>query len=159
MRFLFLVAACLLICCATPYQPKGFGGGYEDVQIDETTFEVAFRGNGFTSAQRVRLMLLYRCAELTTQHAYDYFLILGAEGEVLTHEVQLGSDRFSGSSQSYGGTTRYSGTYHAAPRIPVRRYSNSVLIRVLRREGDAPPPPGALEARSVISHLALQISR
>jgi hypothetical protein len=58
--------------CATPYQQKGIAGGYSDTRIGRDTVLISFKGNGYTSKERVQLYLLYRCAEVTRQYGYDY---------------------------------------------------------------------------------------
>jgi len=73
---LFLSVLITLFGCATKYQPMGFAGGYSGVQLAENSFEVTFRGNGYTSHETVRKSALYRCAELTIEHGYDYYVIV-----------------------------------------------------------------------------------
>jgi hypothetical protein len=64
----------LILCsCATGYGAKGFSGGYSDTRIDDTHYVVSFDGNGFTDKARVWNYWIYRCAELTQQHGYEYF--------------------------------------------------------------------------------------
>jgi len=66
----------LMFGCATAYQAKGFRGGYNDIQLDENTFRVSFRGNGFTSQDTVITYLLYRCAEITRRQKKTILLSL-----------------------------------------------------------------------------------
>jgi hypothetical protein len=73
---LVAVAALALAACATPYQKMGFRGGYEDTRVDETTFIVEFSGNAFVSRGTVDTYIHYRCAELTLEAGYDYFVVL-----------------------------------------------------------------------------------
>lgn len=68
--------------CATPYQPDGLGGGYSDTFIDGRTVSVSFNGNEFTPRNQVELDLLYRCAEITHNSGYDYFVLLDPDTEV-----------------------------------------------------------------------------
>ena len=35
MRILFIILLFLINSCATPYQPKSFGGGYSSIQLDK----------------------------------------------------------------------------------------------------------------------------
>jgi hypothetical protein len=80
-----LLTAVLLLAlsaCATPYQPDGLGGGYSDTFIDGRTVSVSFNGNQFTARNRVELDLLYRCAEITHNSGYDYFVLLDPETDV-----------------------------------------------------------------------------
>jgi len=64
---------------ATPYQPyipeggPGTHGGYSEEQLTPDDFIVRFHGNELTSRERVEGYLLYRAAELTLQHGYDWF--------------------------------------------------------------------------------------
>jgi hypothetical protein len=50
-------------------------GGYSDTRIGQDTVLVSFKGNGYTSKERVQLYLLYRCAEVIRQYGYDYFVV------------------------------------------------------------------------------------
>src|SRR5690242_4719787 len=77
---LCLAVALALSACATSYGPQGLKGGYSHMQLDATTFRVDFKGNGFTSRERVEQMLFFRCADLTVQSGYDYFVILSRDG-------------------------------------------------------------------------------
>jgi len=73
-------AALILQGCATSYQKIGFltGGGYSEIQLDENVFNVSFRGNGYTSRERVADFTLLRSAELTLEHGFQYFAIIDA---------------------------------------------------------------------------------
>ena len=62
--------------CASPYKnQKGisFFGGYRDEEVSPGIYKVTFNGNGYTSLDRVRLCVMYRCAELTLERGYDYY--------------------------------------------------------------------------------------
>jgi len=39
--------------CATPYQPKGYTGGYEEVEVEPGLFFLEYLGNGYTSLPTV----------------------------------------------------------------------------------------------------------
>jgi hypothetical protein len=73
---LFVVVSC--VGCSTAYQHKSFTGGFDDRMIDDNTAYVTFRGNGFTSQETVEQYVLLRCAEVTTTHGYDYFIVGGS---------------------------------------------------------------------------------
>jgi hypothetical protein len=62
--------------CATAYQRENITGGYSDFRLDETTYRVRFKGNNYTSRDQVERFLLYRCAEVTAQRGYDYFVLV-----------------------------------------------------------------------------------
>jgi hypothetical protein len=71
-----LAAAAALAGCATPYQAVGLTGGYTNKKVDDQTYHVEFSGNGYTSRQMVHKYFMYRCAELTQQEGYKYFMII-----------------------------------------------------------------------------------
>ena len=57
----------------------GFNGmyidGYENSQYDENVFRMSFDGNVFDRYNEIYNMNLYRCAELTIESNYRYFVI------------------------------------------------------------------------------------
>src|ERR1043166_4513540 len=71
----FACALAMMLGCATPYQPKGYTGGYQDLQIGDNMFRVSFEGNGFTSAERTSEYLLLRDAEVTLDKGFRWFII------------------------------------------------------------------------------------
>jgi len=76
----------VLAGCATPYQSIESlnlnGGGYADAQIAEDMFTVSFRGNGYTSRDRVDNMALLRAADITLENGFRYFIILDQDKSV-----------------------------------------------------------------------------
>lgn len=65
--------------CATAYQREHITGGYTDFPLADNTYHVRFKGNNYTSRDKVESFLLYRCAELTTQLGYDHFVLLSED--------------------------------------------------------------------------------
>jgi hypothetical protein len=57
----------LLVGCSTPYQPKGFGGGYEEVELKPGVYFLSFRGNGYTSQATVMTYWHRRAKELCAE--------------------------------------------------------------------------------------------
>jgi hypothetical protein len=52
--FLFSVGAAIaLFGCATPYQAKGFSGGYASFETQPGVYYVSFQGNGYTARETV----------------------------------------------------------------------------------------------------------
>lgn len=80
MRFALWIAAALAVLmlqgCATPYGAKGVTGGYEEQQIDESSYRVTFTGNGKTGRDMVWNYWIYRCAELTKTKGFDLFVLV-----------------------------------------------------------------------------------
>jgi hypothetical protein len=75
--FLASVMSTVLIGCATGYTSSGFTGGYSDTQLAPDVFRVTFKGNGYTSAERVQDFALLRAADLALTNGYTHFGILG----------------------------------------------------------------------------------
>lgn len=76
MIYLFVVVSFLIECSpSTPYQSRRFTGGYEETQLDSSKFIISFRGNGYTSYERVSDFCLLRCAEVSKDHGFAYFLM------------------------------------------------------------------------------------
>lgn len=70
--------ALALARCATDYQPQGFTGGYSDYLTAPDEAMITFHGNGYTAPERVGQMAALRCAEVTLEHNYRYFIMVGA---------------------------------------------------------------------------------
>ncbi|HET7437509.1 MAG TPA: hypothetical protein VFN10_22585 [Thermoanaerobaculia bacterium] len=66
-------AALVLIGCTTAYQPSGATGGFSEVKLSETSYQVRFRGNGYTGPGQVQQFMLRRAAELALENGYRYF--------------------------------------------------------------------------------------
>ncbi|HKB91807.1 MAG TPA: hypothetical protein VKC60_14920 [Opitutaceae bacterium] len=64
----------ILTGCSTPYQANGLMGGYSDYMVAPDEAIVTFYGNGYTSGMQVIQMTARRCAEVTLQHGYRYFV-------------------------------------------------------------------------------------
>ena len=66
MRWIAGAALVATMGCATPYQPAGYRGGYEDFQIPGRpgVIYLSFSGNGFTSRARVTQLWYQRAQEL-----------------------------------------------------------------------------------------------
>ena len=83
MKRVVLLLVCVLTVvvlagCATPYQRDGGTGGYSEKRLLEYSFRVSFRGNAFTSRQRTSDFCFLRCAEVTLENGYDYFVLVGS---------------------------------------------------------------------------------
>jgi len=78
-----LSALSLAGCLATPYQPDGIGGGYSETQLGSSMIGVSFRANSSTPKHTVETYLLYRCAEVTRNAGYNYFVPLSHNASVV----------------------------------------------------------------------------
>lgn len=159
LLFLFLSA------CATTYRPLGFGGGYSDVQIDANTYRVSFRGNGYTSRDRVETYMLYRCAELTDQAGYDYFVVVNTGTDARQSFVTTPGTYSSttvGTATAYGntayGSATTTGTYTPGQTMVATRYGGTAIIKLFK--GDKPSEnPNAFVAREVLKYLGPNVPK
>lgn len=86
------LATASLTACATPYGPAGeFGGfqhgGYTDRRISDNTQIVYFEGNSANTCGQIRTYLIYRCAQVTLNSGYDYFIITSMSGSQINTNV------------------------------------------------------------------------
>ena len=153
----WLLAVCGLCSCATPYQEMGYLGGYKDIRLDSNTVSVSFEGNGGTPRQTVETYLLYRCAEVTRDAGYDYFVILNqlTEANFAVAPGQYTSSTFAtrsrGSSTMQSSTT---GTYFQGPASAA--YTSQALIKMFKGRKPA-ESAAAFDAQDIIEHLGPQV--
>lgn len=112
-KVLFIAPLIVFIAsCSTRYQPDGFTGGYEEVQLSENIFSVTFSGNGYTKKQKAVDFCLLRCAELTKENGFEYFSIINQNNDVTnTSYTSPSSSVTTGSVNSYGQVNAYTNTY------------------------------------------------
>lgn len=99
MKYLFL-SLVLFYGCATPYQQKGFRGGYEEIALEDGVFLVTAEGNGYTSKTSVLNIAYRRAKELCP----NGFVDLGRDDSA---DVHIGSN-FNGT-----GIQTYTRHYYA----------------------------------------------
>jgi hypothetical protein len=148
---LILTAALALITasCATPYQSKGFVGGYSDTALAPDVYRISFRGNRYTSKDRAQDFALLRAADLTLSHGYRYFCIVnetegGRHGLINTP----GYSYTTGNAYALGNMVYGSAhtTYVPGVSIPVFKPESGLLIQCFR---ERPPGAFALDASFV----------
>lgn len=163
---LVLVASCSLFG-PSKYAPYSntLQQGYQETPLDSTTWRVTFSGNPGTSYDIVDRYALYRCAELTSQHGYDYFVVQSEQAEktidVSTEHgvasrtvVDSSKHPVTGQEQnSYTGRTR-SGQYVTASQS--HAVTKTIRMFLGQRPGDN---PNAYDAKSMLSVMAPSIER
>jgi hypothetical protein len=109
--FLFLTALSL-VGCATPYQPKGFKGGFSETQLSENVFRVYFRGNGYTKEERAEDFTMLRSAELAEEHGFQYFVVVDENSiSSVTGSVVMPTQTTTTASATGVGNTAYGTAY------------------------------------------------
>ena len=165
LRLIALSAACLLAGCTTAYQPDGVSGGYSDRMIASNTAQVTFRGNRMTAPDTVHSYLLRRCAELTLQDGYNYFVVVHEEEPNEGNTDSLGSKVTTATIEMYQGN----------PQGDARAYDANLTLRtLLAEEGESeepqtpiaagaseaipPPIPGAGEPSASVANASVASS-
>lgn len=151
LPLLLALAAC---ATQTPYQPARQGVGYSEQRLESNRFRVSYAGNARTPRSAVENYLLYRSAELTLQHGYDYF--------VLSDQSTLVETRYQYSLSGWGGF----GPYYWYPRAalgvntayPETEFQAEALVLMFK----GPKPADdrkAFDAREVQANLESSIPR
>ena len=122
-----IILCTLLTGCPTAYRPENLTGGYSNFRMGDTTYRVRFKGNNYTTRDKVEKFLLYRCAQLTTQLGYDHFFLISED----TLDI---SDPF------------------AKAGFFARNYYATALIQVARQ----PDQVGAYDAQEVMRQVQAQ---
>lgn len=132
----FTIIFCLA-SCATAYKPNGLTGGYSEMKLNSNTYVVNFRGNGFTSPERVKAMALLRGADLTKQNGFRYFAVMDADDRVNTSYHSTPTTITGNSFGNYFGYNRfgtYSGSSHytinPGETYAVNRYGSTLTIKM-----------------------------
>jgi len=85
LKVLLLYVSFNLIGCATGYYSNRFTGGYSEIQIQDDIFKVKFRGNAYIDKDEVADYTLLRCAEVTLENGFSYFIIIEEKTDVRTY--------------------------------------------------------------------------
>lgn len=102
-------SAALVAGCATGYQPNGLTGGFEEAQVNETSFRVSFRGNGYTSTNRAEELTLLRSAELCLERGYPGFVLLRERSDIKNESIWVSNTTVRrGNIFSTGGDLTFS---------------------------------------------------
>ena len=145
-RILIVAEVVLLASCVTPtkYAADTNGYGYREVQIDSTAYQVSFKGNSETAPEDISRYALFRCAELTDQEGFDYFILLDDKNAATT---------------SSGETWGYNSDNEWAPKTTVyTEHSDMKTIRMYK--GIAPTGnPQVYSAKSLLKYMGPTVQR
>lgn len=78
-RLLIVVLFGVTLGCATGYHHDSFTGGYSETRLGEDIFQVTFRGNGYTRADKAADFSLLRSAEIALENGFRYFVVVETE--------------------------------------------------------------------------------
>lgn len=162
----------MLAACATPYVKSGeIGGiqhgGYDDVVTNSNTAIVTFDGNKYNTSLSLHNYLLYRCAEVTLQQGYRYFVITSisasrtniALNTKTTDKPIYPPPSFIGNTYSATSLKSYQLNGTRTPNSPAqqcdlcRSHAVSAVIKMFGSSDKQPPNmPRTYSAEDVIAH-------
>ena len=134
--FFTTITVALLTSCATPYQPKSFTGGFSEIQLDQNTVRVTFNGNAKTPRETVETYMLYRCAEVTLEYGFDYFILLDnvtdvQHGAIVSPGTYQSSTNVSAIGPNYATATT-TGTYTPGTVTPYQKFGTTATINLFK---------------------------
>lgn len=162
----------LLTSCQTTYNETGdYGGfphgGYTDSRINGNTAIVNFSANILTRQKDVESYLLYRCAKVTLENGYDYFVVVSTSSsptnvtvneEVVNHtetnpptmhRTYYQSTRIKSYAVSNTNTQQF---YQAhSPNSSQEAHGAVSVIKMY--QGRPPGMPNAYNANDIIAHI------
>ena len=132
MKIFFSILICLIIGgCATSYQNKSLTGGYSETRLQDNMFTVYFRGNGYCSDERAQDFLMLRCADLTLENGFKFFIISDSSTNDKTLYYNSSSvTHTQGTINSIGNTSYGNFTSQQSPGliIPIKKHRCSCTI-------------------------------
>lgn len=88
--------------CSTGYHSSGwFTGGYSDFKTTSDTFVVTFKGNGYTSSDKVYQYALKRASEITIKNGYKYFSVISTADQTRSYAYTDTFSHVNGSASAY----------------------------------------------------------
>ncbi len=125
-RIILILILISMAGCAPQYQKKeySFGTGFSETQLDENIFRVTYTGDDFTDNEATADFSMLRCAELTMEQGYKYFVPIADNSSIKTQTYTtpvtyktLNHGNGITSTQAYGGNTYTSSTATADKTI------------------------------------------
>ncbi|MBU2547007.1 MAG: hypothetical protein KKB20_01230 [Proteobacteria bacterium] len=159
MKYAALLLIGLLIagCGATRYQRIGSEGGYDDQCITDTNCLVWFRGNSQTPSERAMFYSLYRCAELTLERGFDYFVVESSIEDLQKSEYHVPAE-YKTTTTTEGNKTETKTSFSPARVETVEKPLARIRISMFKGEKPADAKE-AYSAREVMRNLEPRIER
>lgn len=126
--------ALALAGCATPYEPTGVMGGFEEVRVSANSYRISVQGNGYTTPERAEQIMMLRAAELTLQNGYTHYVVQGRETATDNDLIYTGL---------YTGYTN------------IRRPRGAYVITMVKGSN---LPPAAFDARIIEAELRTKLT-
>lgn len=146
-RIALLCTSLALAGCTTAYQPRGFAGGYSDLQLGRDTYRVSFQGNGYTRQEQVNDFVLLRAAELALERGATRFAVVNQDRS-RDATIVRGGQTTGTLTPGLGNSYQYSATT-SAPEI-VNKHRAELVIQLVPNDA---PAPGTYSAQLIRDQL------
>jgi hypothetical protein len=121
-------------------------GGYSDQMRDGNIVQVSFRANGLTTPETLQSFVLRRCAEVTLQDGFNYFVLLHTEAPI------EGSDRLYSMKVATATIKMVQG--NKTENDPHTYNANYLLKQALADQGESeePVPPAVVASANGVAN-------
>lgn len=135
----------LLLSGCTAYHSRGvLGDGYSEENLGHDRWRVTYAVNLLTSRQRIDTLLLFRCAEMTVEKGFSYFLVVsGTEEDPSLKPLKpdlIDSPSWASNAPQPPGSNP-----------PRKNRTEAVVIRIFKEK--PANVPKVYDARELIQHL------
>ncbi len=149
-----VVLALALSGCATEYQARGFfGDGYSEMRIDANTYRVNFECNEVTSEGVCDGYLFRRCAELTLNAGYDFFVMVDHYSTVRENQTVV-PGHYDKVVTRKGNEERTSYVFKPGYTSVTRSPVSTALIKMYRGMKPVDDTRNAFDAREILRYAA-----
>jgi hypothetical protein len=139
-------------------------GGYSDSRLDSNTVRVSFYGNGNTARESVENDMLYRCAEVTIQDGFDYFVIVTGDITPTYSSFRTPGiyNQYTNTNMNFYGNNGYAsstttGYYQPGQTFNIRKFESTVLIKMFNGKKPA-GLSNAYDAHELIAYMKPQVN-
>jgi hypothetical protein len=135
-KLLLLLAFSIIIqgCMASMPQPSrgpvSDKGQFSETQFDENIFKVSYKNNGQVPFEKAADLTLRRCAELTLEKGYKYFVIIDADSYAANSEMSADGQEYSAAEPS---STNIIVCFEENPNLDFSYNANSIRKKDIRK--------------------------
>ena len=130
--------------CRTPYQRKGFTGGYTDYRAGTDMIYVTYSGNGYTGAETIIRYWHLRAAEVCG--GPDHYEVVARSDRSTSTQIGQSETTYSGSATTVGNYTTFSGTARESAPVTLTHHTASGYVRCVNG-GEYDPARTAFDKR------------
>lgn len=138
-KLILICGLSILSGCATSYKQETLTGGFSETELSPNYFRIAFKGNGFTSSEKVSDYALLRASELMIQRNCKNFQILSNNQRIKSeYLVSPQTSTTNASAYMYGNyiNGRATTTTHGGNIQAVERATTNLDVQCVNAEAN-----------------------